>query len=337
MLPDIPLLGEMFRTSDSVLIPQALDFHGESLHVIDVGHMRLEGQWTPGARVTIARVWRGKTAIPSEEAVVQTQVSESGSIVFPRIAGEKGSTLRMLVTMKDGTSTFHDVVVAPELLATPRLRLSLGADGIVAGPGWTVAMIDGTWQDDTATGTPAPERFAHLIQQLKWHAGPDDRRDAEGNSRTHLALRAAKDTPWRMVQWVMMAAADPRVRIRMITLVAADEGGDMREDIRVPTDQGLSAKPPVRVVVELVRATAGGELVIRYGPEDGPLVPVKEAELSRRLRDLLTDVDGAKVRLVGLVKVPPPGRVTSAEAARVINALREAGIEDVQFEGAPLR
>ena len=93
----------------------------------------------------------------------------------------------------------------------------------------------------------------------------------------------------------------------------------------------------VHLIVQLNRGAAGGTLEIRCGPASGPLVAVSWEELPERLGDALTKVEGESTGLVGLVKVPPPGLVTSAEAARVMTAFRKAGIEDIQFEGAPLR
>ena len=70
---------------------------------------------------------------------------------------------------------------------------------------------------------------------------------------------------------------------------------------------------------------------------DDSLDSVTWEELPGRLKDSLTEVEGATKGLAGLVKVPPPGLVTTPEVVRALTALREAGVEDIQFEGAPLR
>jgi len=297
----------------------------------------VEGSWEPLANVTIARVWRGQTAIPSAEAVVQTQVRKSGRIAFPRITGEAGSTLKMLVTKKDGTSTFHDVVVAPEQRTTPRLELSLGADGIVAGPGWTVTMIDGPWNGDVATGMPAPKRFADLVDRLHWHGGQEVHLDEDGNSRVVLVLRAGRDVSWRMVQWVMMAAADPRVRIHRLTFASSSGRDEARQQIDLPIDEGLSAQPRIQIPVTLVRTRAGGPLEISHGSPDGPTETLPWEALPERLQATRMSFGDTGPQLVGLIRVPPPGLITHAEVTRVLTAFREAGIEDIRFEGAPLR
>jgi hypothetical protein len=339
ILPDTPLLGRLFDSAHGLLVPRALDFDPFTLRVLEVERVALEGRWEPGANVTVARVWRGQTAIPSAEAVVRTQVDEKGRIAFPRLAGELGSTLRMLVRTKDGTSTFHDVVVAPELRTTPRLDLTLGADGVVSAPGWTVDLLDEPWAGDEATGMPAPERFAALIARLEWHAGRPEQRDAKGNSKTELALRAGKDVPWRLVQWVLQAAADPRVRIHAIQFVLLAQGQTQIRPLPLdlPLDEGLSADPELQVSVRLLRTRADGLLEIRCGGEGGNDEVVAWEALPARLRATAEGLRETGPWLVGLIRVPPPGLVTFAEANRVLRAFREAGFEDVRLEGAPLR
>ena len=340
LLPDVPLLGSLFDSADGVLVPRALDFSEFTLHVLEVGTVRLDGRWEPGANVTIARVWRGLTAIPSAEAVVSTQVDDEGRIAFPRLAGEAGRTLRMLVRTKDGERTFHDVVVAPELGTTPRLDLYLmGTDGTVRGQGWAVSLFDDGWRGDDVTGPPTPERVAALAEQLRalaarmGHAPPED-------STAEIVLHADAEAPWRMVQWVMQVGAAPGITIRRFRLGFVDGPESAYQRVDLPVDRGLVPDPrPERIQVRVIlhRAEPDGPLVIRPGSRVGETTPWTWDELPERLRFARTEFARESATIHGLIQVPPPGLVTCAEALRLLAAFRQAGFEDVQLEGAPLR
>ncbi len=339
-IPDVPLLGELFDVPHAGLIPRALDFGPSTLHVIDIERVALEGRWEPGAKVTLARVWRGMTAIPSAEAVIRTEVGENGRIAFPRIAGEQGSTLRMLVTKKDGTSKFHDVVVAPELGATPRLDLRVGADGTVRGPGWGVYLLEGRRLGAQAASAPSPKGFAALVKQLRRHAGQPGQRNELGNSQVELTLHVEPAAPWRLVQWTLQAAAHPEVRIITIHLGRTDAPQDALQRIDLPFDERLSPGPRedlVIVAVRLVRSEIGGALRIFHSSRGRGRGPWTWEELPAMLRSAHADRVREGAKLIAELKVPPPRLVTFAEALRALEAFREAGFEDIHLEGAPLR
>ena len=144
---------------------------------------------------------------------------------------------------RTATTTFHDVVVAPELRTIPTPRPARSAPtASCAGPGWTVALFDGPGEGDEATGTPAPERFAALIAQLLWHAGKDEERDPNGDSETEVTVRAGTDVPWRMAQWLLQCASHPSVRIRRFRLRVVDAGGGIEQSILLPRDEGLGSR-----------------------------------------------------------------------------------------------
>ena len=143
-----------------------------------------------------------------------------------------------------------------------------------------------------------------------------------------------------MVQWVLMASADPRVAIRDIRLGRVDASADTFQALQLPRDDGLAveaARERPEVVVKLLRKEPGAPLrILAPSPDDPKLEAVTweslAASLARTRKSIPDDV-----RARGRVATPPPGLVTFDEALRLIAAFRQAGFEDVELEGAPLR
>lgn len=76
---------------------------------------------TPESYVIAARVWKGRHPVPSLEGVGIGYADDEGRIQLPRVAGEQGNTLRVLVVPKDGSEgAFHDVPLPYDYLESVR-------------------------------------------------------------------------------------------------------------------------------------------------------------------------------------------------------------------------
>ena len=201
VLPDVPILGELFRSAGGTLVPRALDFDPFTLHVLEVGTRAAGGPLgTPGGRddrTGVARAdrdpFRGggrahagrrgrahRLPAPRGRAGLDAQRCSCGR----RTAGRPSTTWSWRRSC------------APRRASD----LSLGADGIVAGPGWTVALFDGPGEGDEATGTPAPERFAALIAAARLARGQGRGARPERRLGDRVVLRRAGPTcpgAWR--------------------------------------------------------------------------------------------------------------------------------------------
>ncbi len=338
-IPDLPVLGELFRDQmDGVtdLVPRPVDVLRGVVHTFTIETLELGGRWEPGAQATIARAWRGTQARPSAEGVASAKVGADGRLVLHRIRGEPGKTLRMLVTAKDGTSAFHEVIVAPELLVEPRLPIEVRADGTV------VVIHTGAGESFLIRHSEAEASDQALKTALLAHAANPQMRDEARNSRWTVDLRVEKAASWRLVQWVLQCCADPDVRIRRFRLVPMDAPADPLP-IVLPVDPGLGAAQPASagLRVTLTRAASGAPLQVRVQDlgSGGGEVLWRPDQLDLALGDAIVAVAGERTGLTVEIAVPPPGLVTAREVHRALEACREAGFapEAVRLLGAPPR
>lgn len=327
-IPDTPAVGHLFRHADATVVPRALDFGARTVYVMNVVRTTLDGTWEKGASVTVARVWRGTTAIPSREAVVQTTVDEMGRISFPRIPGEKGSTLRMLVTTKDGTSTFHDIEIGP----VPIIWTYVGADGSIGIDGTTIELFD-------EAGMGVVAGLVSLREILRKRAASPNLRDENtGEVRLTLGFRIHPEAPWRAVQWALQVMAEPTIGMHRFQL-AAHDGAPM--PFELPRDRRLGA-PPQRpeslpfVTVKVFRRQPEGPAHYTVGQERIGEAPAEGLDpLVEAIRRVLEVARARGGTIQGQLKAPRPTQATFGDVQRALRALREAGIEDVRFEGAP--
>ncbi len=176
-------------------------------------------------------------------------------------------------------------------------------------------------------------------------------RDLNGLSPVALELVPSKQARWRWIQWTMQAAAHPKVL--MVTMRFGAEGSDETPfEQRLPVDLAMEPtdeSPPVGVAVIVQVSEKGGARIRLAGTEspwtvdfDSSLAPIESrpVELSRAMSELSsslrTAAAGERNGVFGDIEVPTPSGdgVTYELVHEVLRAFREAGIDDVRFNGA---
>lgn len=251
---------------------QTTSFHRHELlstypRILEVRPLEVQGPFAPGARLVLARVWRGDVAVPSREGVTVASVPSDGGrvdrVVLPRLGGEAGGALRMLVTSPDGSRAFRDVVLDTLLLDEPRLHVRLDEDGRV--------HVRGTSYLLSAPGVA--ESFVRDLGDVMdlGLRGPG------GLARATLVLDVSEGTSWGAVLDVVQVAAMAEVPDLMLA------GADAAPlAYRLPGDRGLEAiegeRPAVRVL-----ALDGGEVAVVFGggPEEDVEVRVPVDDLAQ--------------------------------------------------------
>ncbi|MCP5065354.1 MAG: terpene cyclase/mutase family protein [bacterium] len=152
-------------------------------------------------------------------------------------------------------------------------------------------------------------------------------REVDGTSRLHAILDIDETMPWAPVAWMMMACADPRVRIYKVSFGVRQMGSEAEGVLpaTLPKDRGLApgAATPreyERVQVNLVRAKEGGSTRIAALYEALMKIPAEQRE-------------NAKFEF----KAPPPhgAGMSFSYVAQVLDVMMRAGARDLIFEGAP--
>ena len=228
--------------SDSYVFAGRFDAHPD--HSIGPGFLT---KWcevrlpkAPGARVTIARVWRGDVAIPSREGVTITWADKRGRVRCPRIVGEAPAPLRMRVEPKRGKPFFQMLNVDGRSGTVnfdgPRAYLTISSSGRVimggTAPGAQLAPSSG---EETLLGwfrkrTSAVPRTDTGISQLEVHVTADNQ---------------APLSTWLQI---LSAASHPDVKVRRFKLSVMSSRAQRRDAGRtvtyaLPSDRGLSRTP----------------------------------------------------------------------------------------------
>ncbi len=324
---------------ETVLVPGALDvgsptFLDETL--LSLGVLELSTALAPGTPLTLSRVWRSTTAIPSATAVVKTRVLEGGRVRAPVLWGEQGATIRGLVRNPDGETTFVDLVVDHAALAEPWLVFNVWPNGRVQLKGAEYpTWVEGALEGAALAGLRSD--LATLLDRPGW-------RDEDKTARAAAVLHVAEGAPWRVLQALMQVGALEGVRDYLFQ--RADGAWQSRSgpvEFQLPSDAGLAARPreasrSLEVVVTH-RPERGVRVRLRIRKEDGTVHnPSGEGrtwtveEATQVLQNGLVSADRA------VVKTPPPfGRGVDAHSViLLIDALKRAGIERIELEGAPL-
>jgi hypothetical protein len=319
---------------------------GAPVAEVTIGSIDLPGPFTPGSILTLARVWRGESAIPSREGVSRVRVGPDGRASLPRVEGERGQTLGLLVERPDGRREFYEVdAEAP--VERPALRVTLSETGqvrVTAGASERAQMWDvlGEFSFGGEDGDAVGRELLRLGETLDAYAARPGLRAPDGNLRARLLLSVESGASWAWVQWVLQAGARPSVRLRDFAL--RPEWGDAAFEYALPADSALEPPAPsssFRVVVLGASPAATGEpraLRVRIGDETVEIPAGADPEVSRSglvaalrrspLSDLSTSV---------LLVVPPPGAafVRFEDIHLVLSALDAVGSPPVLFSGAP--
>lgn len=302
---------------EATLVVGALDFvRGERpVYGFVVDWVTLAQTDEPGARVTIAKVWRGTQAIPSLEGAVVTQVGADGRIRFPRLAGEPASTLRMFVQRTSG-SAFHEVRIADAADAGPILTFTVDASG-------TIRSGRSSW---SASADPAPA-IQGIASTIRGRQPQVER----------VAIRAHRDAPWDALACVLHGAAQADVRrIRHYAVYDDFTGtpGITFVDNELPADRGLQAEPLEAQATVVLRRFEDGRphMQLRRGEEtlSVALPDVPDINILRALVGALGErVQGQR----GRIQILPVAQDAPAYLIQIaLEAFHEAGATQVLFE-----
>lgn len=215
-----------------VFLP-SLDFGGGGVlaWAFRMERVNLKQAFEPGAMVTIARVWRGRTAIPSRESVAHTWADEKGRVSFVHQRGERGP-LRAREVRKDGTVHWHELARA----ATPKPKrrpLVLHPDGRVVLAPWDFQL----WTPEGAA-TPDAASLSALREKLRVLADAAGRDDL-GNSKLTLPVVAYPEAAWKRIETLLLACTHPTVRV--VNLEFGFPSDDDGTPYRLPLDQAIGA------------------------------------------------------------------------------------------------
>lgn len=249
--PGAHQLGMTFKAEakrqPATLFMGAYDFGGSApkAYSFHVEWVTLAGTDEPGARVTVAKVWRGTAAVPSNEAVVVTRVGTDGKIRFPRIRGEAGSRLRMFVERR-GSSSFHDVNLDQQPSDMARIGFTALSNGTVRFASSTYRVME----------DPVGATRSMAAEIEWWMKGAAERGTAVTTADWIVEVHSEPDAPWQAVQCILMAAAEANVRkIRHFAVRDADEAAPAVPsfvDNDLPADMGMSdgdlPKPTIVVI-----------------------------------------------------------------------------------------
>ncbi|MDJ0973254.1 MAG: hypothetical protein QNJ98_02180 [Planctomycetota bacterium] len=273
----------------------------------------------PGARVTIARVWRGGQAIPSLEGAVVTTVGKDGRIRFPRVAGEPASTLRMLVQRKQGMS-FHEVRIAKPVDASPVIEFTINDDG-------TVRSGKSKWN---ALGEPM-KAMQGIAAAIREHKPAVER----------VVIRAHRDATWDALACVLFGAVKAEVRAIRHYAVHDDYTGTPRiafVDNDLAADRGLAPGAPPDILegaaVILLRRHKDGRLHVRLrtGQETVSVALPDAPDIN--IRNAIVGALGETVKgKVGTIRIIPATRDAPAWLVQVaLEAFHAAGATQVLFD-----
>jgi hypothetical protein len=342
--PRVPVLRRAAPGGTSSVVLAPLDGReGAPVAEVTVGALDLPGPFQPGSILTLARVWRGESAIPSREGVSRARVGPDGRASLPRVEGERGLTLGLLVERPDGKREFFEVG-AEDPVERQALMILLSEAGevrVTAGASDRAQMWDVLGEFRLAQVDPGAVAAEHqrLAGVFDAYAARPGLRDPDGTLRARLVLSAEPGARWQWIQWILQVAARPSVRIRDIALHPA--WGDAFLEYRLPVDGALVPPAPSTMFRVRVLASGSGEtraLRVKVGDETVEIPHGTAPEVARSgliaalrrspLSDLSTSV---------LVEAPPAGgpSLRFDDIYSVLSALDAVGSPAVLFSGAP--
>ncbi|MCU0728174.1 MAG: hypothetical protein MUE73_20695 [Planctomycetes bacterium] len=177
----------------------------------------------------------------------------------------------------------------------------------------------------------AGDRVSHEELKLRLSVLAGVRRD-DGHSMapslTPALLTVGAEVRWREVQWVMMACADPVVRmVRLHWAVTDRNGTEGCVPCFIPLTKGLRGAPSL--VIELERRSGETRTRVKLPGEDLGTDGESFALLADRVRGLLRGDPPPTVQINAWAWVP------FAEVVRVVDMVRGAGGREILFTGAP--
>jgi hypothetical protein len=289
---------------------------------VDVERLQAVGTYPAGASATLARVWRGRTAVPSAEAVSIATVSADGTLAFLRRAGEEGATLRMRLVTREGRVTWHDVRAGePERRAAMFVRVGVTTDGKVRVEHAEGKASRESYELDQSDlgGRDAETQRATLRRVLASLVGAKQNPalvDGAGASVAELEVTGEAGTPWRHVGWALETAQADEVRVRTVRFLV---GKLPRVEIDLEAARPWQRREPPRVPrLEWSLARVPGE----SGAPDRARLTLKAFFRKQDKRDeaghVLVPGHEEPLELLGGKErwFPPSGAASEREAAR---------------------
>ncbi len=171
-----------------------------------------------------------------------------------------------------------------------------------------------------------PLGLAGLDRELTAATADPRWREPDGTCTRVLLVNADERVPWRVAQWVMMAAAAPRVTIHRVFFGARAQTGDEAGAIgwHLPRDRGLGRRTAT-VPLYPIQAIARPD---HPGPSD------PEA-MFPHLASTLEAAGGAEKAQFQIRTPPPFGQgVPTGFVLGIVDVLARAGAASLSFEGA---
>ena len=165
-----------------------------------------------------------------------------------------------------------------------------------------------------------------LREALEARAAPDAVRDASGDCVLGVLLDVDADTPWTIVQWLMVTCAHPAIRIRRVYFGARESSLGLEGALatRLPRDRSgpaMTTAPPPRIRVKAFHGS--GPVVFDASEVFSALVAIPRKQRKEAIWEL---------------SMPPPhgGKVRHGHAMMILDAMMAAGAHAAFFEGAVL-
>ena len=320
----------------------------------------LPGPFPLGAQAVIARVWRGRAAVPSRESVAQTTVADDGSVSFVRAPGEKGP-LRMRLYSKDeetGNESVEWLTFDPDDERIEPLLVEVESGQVTIGTHTIALVAPAPTGNALAADPPALAALVRELQSASRTAGWN----GSGVSPLSIRIVCERDARWAAMHAILFAAAQAGITQFQLTFRGESgrgvpfrlpvdagldslEGGLDEEEVR---EEPIESPQPARrkgrhLVFELRVRREKGVTRFTMPYESGQArSSVQTGDMSVGSRDLKT----LEASVAKLAKARAPKRrlqvqvslrevdldeIPFAEMRNLIVVLRAAGVDDIQM------
>lgn len=235
--------------------------------------IRLDGGFTPGAQITVARAWQGHRAIPTRTGVAFTTVGDDGRVSCVVVRGEAGP-LRIRERLTDGTVRWHLAPVRRGYQSTEQHMLVVARGrGVITTDRGIFNLAQNTMVVDKPPLVSATrETMAAALRRILKKAADDAGRSAPGGTSTlRLTVVGMPTASWSDTAFILQACAHPEVRIDRLAFASGDPrrtGTIEPEDIdalpyELPKDVGLPRHDPTKPKQAKIKLVLG-----RFGEWD---------------------------------------------------------------------
>ncbi len=328
------------------LILPPLDVGGDApvrtprVYGMKLERIRVEGPFTPGAQLTIARAWRAHEAIPTRTGVAFTTAADDGHASFVVVRGEAGP-LRIRERRADGSVRWHLAEVRRGYQSTDEHQVIVArGSGVLTTDGGVFDLERGRMMTSSpmfhaATRT---ELAAALRAHLAKPADAAGRRSPGGPSKLRLTIVGMPAAAWSDAVFVLQACSSPEVKIDRVAFATGSpqRTGTIRpQDIdavpyELPKDSGLVAvdprKPPGSTIKLVVGSFGAPDwwrayLMVPSQGRGGQTQGASTDTLDSALRSMIQRAGGANAELT--IKIVAQPKATFARFQTALAHVRK--------------